>query len=139
MHVLHSDDLSVEAVIYIISPGSIEAMRAEGKNIVTIEGDERLKPHEIHLFRDGNGAVRARKKDRMGIAGPARAQVGQPLIFSNVPHGASISLDGQQIAVMDDDSAELEIMAEVAGTHRFGFSLTGHMDEEFTVEVDSAT
>ena len=37
-----------------------------------------------------------------------------------------------------DDSGELSVMAEVAGTHRFVFSLAGHMDQEIVVEVDRA-
>ena len=56
---------------------------------------------------------------------------------TGVPAGAAISLNGAEIGVMDD-SGELSVMAEVAGTHRFVFSLAGHMDQEIVVEVDRA-
>jgi hypothetical protein len=137
MHILH-DGLTVQVTFHIISPECIELMRAEGKTIVEFESDEPLSIHEVHLSHDENGAVVASRKKRMGVAcSVASARVGDEVAFSPVPPGAAIRLDGAGIGTMDE-SGVAEIRVTVAGTHRFGFSLAGYVDEELTLEVDRA-
>lgn len=138
MHILHDDNLTVLATFRIIPKEAIAKMRARGDKLIEFHADEHIHHSEIHLSRDEVGKVVASRKARMAIAcvSPS-ATLGEEILFSGVPAGAAISLNGAEIGVMDD-SGELSVMAEVAGTHRFVFSLAGHMDQEIVVEVDRA-
>lgn len=137
MHILYDPaSLAITCVFYTIPPETLAGLQGQG-SVVEYTADPAPTWDQIYLTKPADGSIVVNVKEKMNIACAATSiVVGGDIHFSNVPMGAAVLMDGQQIAIMDN-SGVLDITATVAGTHKFIFTAPDYLNEDFSVEVNS--
>lgn len=136
MHILYGPTtLNIVAVFYTLAPETLTGLQATG-SVVEFDSVEPVTYDRLYLTATPTG-VSVNVKGDMSIAcASLTVTLGADILFSNVPEGASITMDEQTLGVMDNSGA-LDVTPTVAGTHRFTFSLATFMNEDFSIEVIS--
>jgi hypothetical protein len=133
MNIMYDRDLNVQAVFYAVSEHT-DRHHDTLPNIV--RHTEKLAIEDIHLERDANGQVVVGKKQRMAATISAeKIAVGGEIVIRDFPQGVSISINGQDFGVWDEDPSVVTIEGMIAGFYAVTLSKRGFRSQEFKLEV----